>query len=145
MKKVRIKDKKFKIIPEAKLVQGEMAEKGYERDLRIGIKPIYKSILRHAALYDVTFRRKNYLNMPEEIHANAYCDENDTWDEKRGIEVCSAKLELKNHRKLAKMYDRVSRDLQEAALIAQSFCFHHEDKAQAIEDDLCRTYGRLKV
>ena len=144
MKKVTIKGKTFKIIPEAKVIQGEMAEKGYEKDLSIGIKPIYKSILRYAIVNDKVFRRHS-LNETDIIHANAYCDENDTWDEKRGLEVCSSKLELKNHRKLAKLYDRISRDLQEAAIIAQSFCFHHEDKAQAIEDDLCRTFGRLKV
>ena len=144
MKKVTIKGKTFKIIPEAKLVHGEMMEKGYEKDLRIGIKPIYKSIILVAIRFD-KYLRRHTLNEEKTIHANAYCDEKDTWDEKRGLEVCSAKLELKNHRKLAKMYDRVSRDLQEAALIAQSFCFRHEDKAQAIEDDLCRTFGRLKV
>jgi len=144
MKRIKIKGKEFKVIPEAKLVQGEMLEKSYANDLRIGIKPIYKSILRHAVLHDEVFRRHT-LNETNIIHANAYCDENDTWDEKRGIEVCAAKLELKNHRKLAKLYDRISRDLQEAAIIAQSFCFHHEDKAQAIEDDLCRTFGRLKM
>lgn len=144
MKKVTIKGKTFKIIPEAKLVQGEMMEKGYEKDLRIGIKPIYKSIIAFAIRLDEYLRRHTF-NEEKTIRANAYCDENDIWDEKRGLEVCSAKLELKNHRKLAKMYDRVSRDLQEAALIAQSFCFRHEDKAQAIEDDLCRTFGRLKV
>ena len=144
MKRVNIKGKEFKVIPEAKLVQGEMLEKSCDNDLKIGIKPIYKVILRHAILYDKVFRRHS-LNETDIIHANAYCDENDTWDESSGIEVCAAKLELKNHRKLAKMYDRISRDLQEAAIIAQSFCFHHEDKAQAIEDDLCRTFGRLKV
>ena len=144
MKKVTIKGKAFKIIPEAKLVQGEMKEKGYEKDLKIGIKPIYKAIVAFTIRFD-GYLRRHPLNETKLIHANAYCDKNDIWDEKRGIEVCSAKLELKNHRKLAKMYDRVSRDLQEAALIAQSFCFHHEDKAQAIEDDMVRTWGRIPL
>lgn len=143
MKEVKIKNKKFKIIPEAKLIKGEMYEKGYEKDLRIGIKPIYKSIIAFAAVLD-RFMRTN-TDGAKLISAYAYCDEKDTWDEKRGIEVCSAKLELRNHRKLAKAYNRISRDLQEAALIAQSFCIRHEDKAQSIEDDLCRTFGRLKV
>jgi len=140
MKRITIKEKEFKVIPEARLVQGEMMAKGVIHDLSMGIKNKYRILIREA-ISSRAFFNKNFSI----IHANAYCDQNDTFDEKRGIEVCSSKLELKNHRKLAKLYDRAARDLQEASLIAQSLCIRHEDKAQAIEDDLVRHYGRLKV
>ena len=109
----------------------------------MGIKNKYRLLIREAVSSDAFFNK----GTPglSTIHANAYCDQNDEFDEKRGIEVCSSKLELKNHRKLAKWYDRAARDLQEASLIAQSLCIRHEDKAQAIEDDLVRHYGRLKM
>lgn len=143
MKRVEIKGKKFKIIPEARLVQGEMNEKGIFKDLKVGAKRKYKNLVREAVDYNKT---NNWFNMePSKIYANAYCDKNDEFDERRGIEVCAAKLELKNHRKLAKWFSKAANDLLEASLLAQSFCVRHEEKAQAIEDDLCRTFGRLKV
>ena len=139
MKKIFIKDKFFKVIPEANLVMGEMPEKWIGRDVRRGIKPIYKAIIvalaQRISDYDV-------LDYPN-ICANAYCDKNDVFDEKIGIEVCSAKMEWKNHMKLAKLYDRMHRILIETAVIVGTWCAEHTKKAQSIEDDLVRTYGRM--
>lgn len=143
-KKVKIKNKEFIVIPEAKMIKGKMVEKNYENDLKIGIKPIYKGIIRSAIILDF-FSRKNNINKTEFVEATAYCGGNDEWDEKRGIEVCSAKMELKNHIRLAKLYNRISRILQEAAVIAQTFCIKHDKKAEAIEDDMVRTFGRLPL
>lgn len=144
MKKLNIKDKRFKIIPEARLVQGVMPEKGIFHDLKMGIKNKYRMLIREAVSYGNNEKFFSGCGTGF-IHANAYCDKADTFDDKIGVEVCASKLELKNHRKLARWYNRAARDLQEASLIAQHFCIRHEEKAQAIEDDLCRHYGRLKV
>lgn len=140
MKRVNIRDKEFKVIPENGVVKGEMMTKGVAHDLSMGIKNKYKMLVRYALNSAAFFKTNDSI-----IKAKAYCDSNDKFDERRGIEVCSAKLELKNHRRLAKWYDRAARDLQEASLVAQSFCIRHEEKAQAIEDDLCRTFGRLPM
>lgn len=141
MKRKSIQNKNFKIIPEAKLVQGEMPEKLIAYDLTAGIKSKYKDLIL-AASFEYEDDWFPYDNV---ITANAYCDEKDEWDEKVGTDVCAAKLELKNHQKLAKKYDRIARDLQEACLIAQSYCIRHEAKAMSIEDDLIQYHGRLPM
>ena len=142
MKRVKIKNKEFKVIPEARLVQGEMIEKSFENDLKMGIKNKCKSIIRHGMLV-------NDQNWPASLdtilHANAYCDEKDEWNEKIGIEVCAAKLDLKNHKKLAKQYGRLYRLLFETIDVVTELIEYHTKKAEAIEDDLVRTYGRMKV
>lgn len=138
MKKINIKNKEFKVIPEAKLVSGVMPEKWIGKDLKRGIKPIYKSIIFNVARWS-----SDYLdNEFPAISANAYCDEKDTFDEEIGIEVCSAKMEWKNHMKLAKLYDRMHKILIETAIIVGAWCVEHEKKAEAIEADLTKFYGR---
>jgi len=149
MKKLDIKGRKFKIIPEAGIVQGEKEENWIGKDLKRGIKPVYKSIINEIAFAIDRTHTFNAYGWPGEskpkIYATAYCDKNDEFDEKIGIEVCSAKLDLKNHRKLAKFYDRMHRILIETATIVGKMCIEHDQKAQAIEADLEKTYGRLSV
>lgn len=143
MKKIQIKNKKFKIIPEIKIIQGEMPRKWIDNDLKRGIKPIYKSIIYYLASSMTS--NNIFGNNIKDISATAYCDDNDEFDEKVGIEVCSAKMELKNHLKLAKLYNRMHKILIATAITVGAMCAEHTEKAQAIEDDLCRTFGRLKV
>lgn len=146
MKRVEIGNKSFKVIPEARLVQGEMVEKSIEKDLKAGIKEVYKNLIRCASNnYVEDFNIVSLFNVvPNKIVANAYCDDNDEFDEKIGIDVCAEKLEMKNHIKLANILDRISRDLMDASLIAQSLCVKHDDKVKAIEEDLAKMYGRLE-
>lgn len=148
VKKVKIKNKKFIVIPEAKLVRGEMPVKRVDADLRKGIKPIHRHIINEAT-WACDFSRELTAwpidDNEDLVYANAYCDENDKWDEKTGIEVCAAKLEMKNHLKLARLYDRVHRNLIEAANIVAEWCMAHTNKAKAIEDDLIKTYGRMPL
>ena len=144
MKKKSVRNKDFKIIPEAKLVQGRMQEKKVYQDLKAGIKGKYKHLIAEATdYYEASLWKMGHDY--NEITANAYCDEKDEWDEKVGIEVCAAKMEMKNHRKLARMYNRIANDLQEACLIAQSYCVRHEAKAMAIENDLVEYHGRIPM
>ena len=147
MKKVNVRNKEFKVIPEARLVQGKMVEKNIDNDLKAGIKEKYKELIRFAS---DNYESNNVLDMLlydkiRTVVANAYCDEKDEFDEKVGIDVCSEKLELKNHLKLARLYGKIARDLSAAAMIANGFCTKHEAKAMAIENDLVSHYGREYV
>lgn len=141
MKKKEIKGKKFMIIPEAKIVKGTMMEKTVSKDMKRGYKRLYKNIIQYLAY---RFGAIDEFDL-EEISAIAYCDELDTFDENVGVEVCSAKLELKNHRKLAKLYSRIHKALIKTAIIVDHLCVEHNEKAAAIEDDLVRTYGRMPL
>lgn len=149
MKKLDIKGREFKVIPEAGIVQGEKEENWIRKDLRRGIKPVYKKLIEYAAFtIDRRHTTDTYFGGVDgnpKTYATAYCDKNDEFDEKIGIEVCSAKLDLKNHRKLAKFYDRMHRILIETAVIVGKMCIEHDQKADAIESDLRKTYGRLSL
>lgn len=136
MKKVNIKNKDFIVVPEGRVVKGEMPEKRIDKDLKMGIKPLYKKILKFAA---------NEIDKGEDfrtISGVAYCDDNDEFNEDIGIDVCSAKLEMKNHRKLQKLYGRICDSLMEAELVATHLLMMHKMKADAIEEDMKKTYGR---
>lgn len=141
MKKLKIKDKTYKIIPEARIVCGEMPTKWAEyKDMRRGYKPLYRKIIV-SALRILVPQYCKYDTM----YATAYCDEKDTFDEKTGVEVCAAKLEMKNHKKMARAYYRLHEALDECSRIAYGLCMEHTDKVKAIEEDLVEHYGRMKV
>ncbi len=144
MKKVNIKNKSFKVIPEAKRVEGSMPLKWVKKDMKRGIKPMYKTLIE-ACVYGVNkISEIQYIfgMNSNKISATAYCDDNDKFDENVGIQVCSAKLEYKNHMKMAKAYDKTYKVLQEISNIVYDLCKEHVRKANAIEDDMVRTYGR---
>ena len=147
-KQVKVRNRTFKIIPEKKVVEGMMPGKNIDDILDCGIKRKYKDLISRAAS-NLTEDKYGYwydvIGCPDDVKATAYCDDKDVYDEKIGIEICSSKLDWRQHLKLAKLYNRIAKDLQEAALIAQSFCIKHDEKAKAIEEDLCRMYGRLPL
>ena len=127
--------KSFKIIPEAKIVVGR--SEGSRINLS-HIKQSYIDILELAATILHTY------DGPDVFYATAYCDDVDEFDEDTGVDICTAKLDLKKNRKIAKRYDRIHRLLIEAATIAADLCMKYERKALAIEDDMVRTWGRTK-
>ena len=136
-KEVTFRNKFFKIIPEAKRVIGWMVAKDEDnyKDLS-GIKDEHRELLVHAMYpYCDWFTG-------DAIKSIAVCDDRDTFDEKIGIDVCSAKLEKKNHLKMARKYDQAHRRLVESTQIAYAMCMYHYNKAKAIEEDLERTYGK---
>lgn len=146
MKKLIIKDKLFKIIPEAKLVIGTTNKKYIEDDFNHGVRREESYIISDAAnCLGIHSSFDWFKDDDTTVYANAYCDERDEWDEKRGMEVCSSKLDMKNHLRLAKQYSRIYRLLQETAATVYRLCKMHVNKAQAIEDDLVNHYGRMKV
>lgn len=141
MKKVNIKGKKFKVIPEAKLVTGKKVAKQLIDDMKYGVRFNEADLIADTAL----ILGISFFSNDDYITANAYCDERDEWDEKRGIEVCASKLDMKNHYRLAKQYSRICRLLMETSNTVYKLCKMHVDKAKAIEDDLVRHYGRAEV
>ena len=141
-------NKEFKIIPEAKLVTGSMQKKCIADDYVYGIREVECAVISHtAACLGISVDEWVSWDSGEDlkVHANAYCDERDEWNEKTGMEVCSSKLDMKNHYRLAKQYSRIYRLLQETAAVVYKLCEMHLKKANAIDDDLVKHYGRLKV
>ena len=142
MKKIKERNKDFVVIPEAKMVKGEMFTNYIYRDMLMGIKDEYREVIASAIGYDGKLR----LIVPflDCVRATSRCDERDEYNEKSGIEVCSAKMDYKAHMKAARIYDRVYRRLMETSEIVRRLLERHLKKAQAIEDDMARTYGRSK-
>ena len=142
MKIVSTRDKKFKIIPETKKVIGTMPMKWIGKDVQ-GVNSTQRSIISMGM--SVLFPLNDWLpfgcDREDTVTATAVCDERDEFDENKGIDICSAKLELKNHLKLAKAYDRFNRVLIETSNVVSRLCIKHALKADAIKQDLEQYYG----
>ena len=143
MKIVSTRDKEFKIIPEKKKVIGTMPIKWIEKDIH-NVNSTQRSIISMgmSVLFPDILDWLSFWGLCEyKITATAVCDKRDEFDESKGIDICSAKLELKNHLKLAKAYDRLNRVLIETSNVVSRLCMKHALKADAIKQDLKRTYG----
>ena len=143
MKKVSINGREFKVIPEARKVEGRMVENWFDKDMTAGIKPVYKFMIKalHGRVMGGFF---DLLVDKDIINATSYCDEKDEFNEKRGIEVCASKMDLKQHLKAIKTYNRMSDIFYQCFLIADGLSHKHIEKAQAIEKDLREYYGKGK-
>ena len=139
---VKSHGKTFKIVPSIKYVEGQMLGKDFLDDLKAGIKYDIKDLV--AIAMAGTKNIKGFFDTYV-VKASAYCDEHDEWDEKIGMDVCAAKMELKNHLKLAKRYHKASDNLVEASHVADDLAIKHETKAMSIEEDLQKYYGRLAL
>lgn len=140
MKRVKKHGKEFKIIPEGKIVRGETVKKILLRELD-GLP------LRHRRTICAANDRNliEILSLDDKTSANAYCDDKDTFDENVGMMVCAAKLDKKNHLYLAKDCERTCKVLMECVEFLEKKRKRHLEKAQAIEDDLIKTYGRTPL
>lgn len=143
MKRVIIKDREFKVIPEARLVAGSMPKKYMQDEIH---EVDFNHLLTLISALSC-FRDKEYdQTFGEDIlYSNAYCNEDDEWDERTGIEVCNSKMDYKQHIRLAQECDKAYRLLTECADWMYKRCAHHMKKAELIDDDMCKTYGRTKV
>lgn len=137
-KKVSLKRKKFTIIPEANRVVGKMVEKTPLDYKDYSELSDVTAALIDAALID---NLMSWVTNEGIIKATAVCDPKDEFDEKIGMDVCSAKLEMKNHKKIARSYIRASEQLREAADRAEDLFNKHFDKMWAIRQDLKEYYG----
>lgn len=130
--RTEFRNKEFKIIPD-KAITGEKKRKDLWDDVN-GVSIIkFKTIL---AAGDYI-----YPNDRQPLKAKAVCDERDKWDEKVGMDIVSAKLDYKDHKQLAKQYDRIFRLLTECAWwVYRRLCWHN-DKMKAIATDMEKMYG----
>ena len=136
MKLVKKNGKEFKIIPEAKIVQAKTNKKFLMDELH-GLPLEMKAVIRLIA--------DDKYTSDQIIYATAYCDEKDTFDENIGMLVSAEKLDKKNHLRLAKECDRVYKTMVKCAKFLRNKRDMHLKKAQSIEDDMVKTYGRLRV
>lgn len=145
MKLVEKRDKsgnllrEFKVISEAKKVIGwKLPKTDIYDDIRHLSVPI-RSLIKEVITFD-----NIYGEYPsDEITATAYCDDMDEFNEKRGVEIANAKLDYKDHKRMAHQYRRIINTLRKTIRAAEELELKHYMKYKAIEDDMVRTYGRL--
>lgn len=139
MKLVVMKDKAgfwrkmFKVIPEHNIVVGESRQTSLFDELanvctRAELDCIPGSIV---------------LDGEGVNHAKTKCDPRDKWDDKTGLDVCSAKLDLKEHLRKAKKLDRLLVVMNAAMRKMEDSCQKHKSKAKAIRKDLEDYYGGI--
>ena len=128
--RTEIRNKKFKIVPD-RAITGEKDRKAIYDDIH-GLPNIkFMTILAACGFFrDAT-----------PLKAKAVCDERDKWDEKVGMDIVSAKLDYKDHKQLAKQYDRIFRLLTECAWWTYRRLCWHNDKMKAIATDMEKMYG----
>ena len=139
MKRVTRKNKEFKIIPENRTVMGKEPRKYITGELNEARDK--EAILIECAEHIIY----GWNGLHEPIVATAYCDPKDEFDEKVGLNVCEEKLDFKQHIQLAKRYSAIYRLLMETANYVYKKCETHLEKAEAINRDLIKTYGRMEL
>ena len=124
----------FRVVPEARKVIGKKTTKTnpYVELMRIAKKTDDGLIFN--LLWDYFCEK--------EVTSEAVCDPRDEWDWTKGIDIANAKLDLKDHMWMAKCYSAAYRRLMTLAAKMFNLCKHHMMKAEAIRDDLERTYWR---
>lgn len=130
----------FKIIPEARKVIGisykrPFADEYYHLD----------SVSRMLVEYALTEVLVYFPWRDRKIVATAQCSLDDKWDEKTGVDICAEKIELKNHRSIARRLDCVIRILERSIHRIEELRDKHIKKAESIEEDLCKMYGRMPL
>ena len=140
MKKLNIKNKRFVVVPEKKMVIGRMntSPVGFDGS---SCKPLHRELLRFACDQIAWQSYEMSGNFDGEYKAIAKCDDRDEFNEKVGIDICEEKLEMKKHLRMARVFDRVHRLLVETGMVAYQECVKHVNKANAIKEDLERMYG----
>lgn len=139
MKRVTRKNKEFKIIPENRTVMGKEPRKYITSELN---EARDKDAVLIECAEDIIYGWNGWY---EPIVATAYCDPKDEFDEKVGLNVCEEKLDFKQHIQLAKRYSAIYRLLMETANYVYKKCETHLEKAEAINRDLIKTYGRMEL
>lgn len=126
--------KNFKVIPENKIVVGEM--------LTNGLSDEFADICTENELDCVPefIWGEGYIDEIN-IKAIAKCDPKDAWNEKVGIDVASAKLDMKEHKRRVRKCERLLKVLNSLTKKTEEICYKHRAKATAIEEDLKNYYG----
>lgn len=131
--------KKFKVIPENKVVVGEAYQKGLFDELA--------DICTEAELEVIPINIK-FDGLDQNLdaavtYAKAKCDPRDEWDKKVGIDIASAKLDLKEHLRKARKLERMLVVMNSAMRKIEDLCQKHQQKAKAIKKDLEDYYGGI--
>ena len=133
--KIRYKnDKCFKIIPENGTVYATGSKDGIMDRERSTFTVEELCVLPYYILED-SYDDNN------KISAKAVCDRLDTFDENVGIDIAGAKIDMKNHLRMARLCDRALRDMETVMRKLEMICNKHYRKAKAIQKDLEEYYG----
>jgi hypothetical protein len=124
--------KNFKVIPENKIVVGGMYTGG-----------IWMEFVDTCTADEINCLPEFIINdsVVSKVNAIAKCDPKDTWNEKVGIDVASAKLDMKEHKRRVRKCERLLKVLNSLTKKTEEICYKHRAKATAIEDDLRKYYG----
>lgn len=131
--------KRFKVIQENNIVVGEGVQtsvfdelSNYCTEAELDCMPC--NIVFDAVGIDDTMKFN---------HAKTKCDPRDVWDEKTGIDVCSAKLDYKEHMRKVRKLERLLVIMNSAMRKIEDLCQKHQLKAKAIRKDLEDYYGGI--
>lgn len=134
MKKIGRKDgKSFKVIEENRTTYGTAPRRKMMDELCSILTEDELDVLPSFIVYDFY----SYIDNK----AQATCDDKDEFNEKIGMDVVAAKLDMKDHMRMAKNYDRALRVMNAAMRKLEDMCNKHMKKARAIRRDLEEYYG----
>lgn len=134
MKKIGRKDgKSFKVIEENRTTYGTAPRRKMMDELCSILTEDELDVLPGFIVYDFY----SYIDNK----AQATCDDKDEFNEKIGMDVVAAKLDMKDHLRMAKNYDRALRIMNAAMRKLEDMCNKHWKKAMAIRKDLEEYYG----
>ena len=131
----RVDGKYFKIIPE----NGTVIGKAKKRSLNKETSAIFTDEEWEVLPYYVIFDSKNDEDCY--IYSKAICGKEDTFDKQKGMDIAAAKLDLKDHLRMARKYSRALRYMQSAMRKLEDLINKHLKKAYAIRNDLDKYYG----
>ena len=125
--------KSFKVIPENNIVVGKGAQTSLFDELSNVCTKTELDFMPVTIVFDG--KNTNY--------AKTKCDPRDEWNEKTGIDVCSAKLDLKEHLRKARKLERALVLMNSVMRKMEDLCQKHKTKAKAIRKDLEDYYGGI--
>ena len=128
--------KSFKIINENRTTYGKAPMRSMMKELRSVLNKKEIDILPSLIFFEAY--------SPGINTAKATCDENDEFDDRTGMDIVSAKLDMKDHLRMARKYDQTLRVMQSTMRKLEDLCNKHLKKARAIEKDLENHYGWRK-
>ena len=133
MRRVTREDgKSFKIIPENKTIYGTMNHRNMLDELTTVLTEEEADFLPSFIIFDT-----GLLTLS---NAKAVCEDADDFNEKVGMDVAAAKLDMKEHLRVAKKYDRMLRIMNRMMRKIEDLCNKHLKKAKAIQKDMDRYY-----
>lgn len=133
MKRVTRDDgKTFKIIPENKTIYGTSHRRSMLDELTTVLTDEEADFLPSFVVFECVMKKLNT--------AKAVCREDDDFNEKIGMDIAAAKLDMKEHLRFARTYDRMLRIMNGTMRKIEDLCNKHMKKAKVIQKDMDRYY-----